>query len=130
MAIGQFVLLRYDKCSPLRVVNEKICQETGKKIRESNSCRNPRNWFTTISKSEAYSADVLSQLLAGFTSRRLQQLLHQRYKVTARIFYRTSVVENSRSIVFVSCRGFSYTAEFIVVVSAANCSRAWSCMHF
>jgi hypothetical protein len=26
-----------DKCSPLRVANEKICQETGKKIRESKS---------------------------------------------------------------------------------------------
>ncbi len=48
---GQFVLLRYDKCSPLKsvvksvVVSEKICQETGKitgnqigaEIRETDS---------------------------------------------------------------------------------------------
>jgi hypothetical protein len=47
--IGQFVLLRYDKCSPynLCVVSEKICQQV-KNTGKANRCRNPRNWFTTL----------------------------------------------------------------------------------
>jgi hypothetical protein len=58
----------------------------GKKIQESKSVQKSTKKVHILSKSEACSADVSGHLLADFSSRRLQKLLHQRYKVSARIF--------------------------------------------
>ncbi len=102
---------------------KKIYQETGRKIREKQIGAEIRKTGSPHFKSRGlYSADVSGQLLADFSSRRLQQLLQQRYKVTARIHILES--QSLRFEVLFRCLGFSYTAEFLSVIFAAKCSLA------
>ncbi len=103
---------------------KKSAKKRVRKFGRANRCRNPRNWFTSL-QSEAYSAECrrVKSTVGGFSSRRLRQLLQQRYNVKARIHILERKLLSIVEILF-RCPGFSYTAEFIAVVFATNCSRA------
>ncbi len=62
LTIGQFVLLRYDKCSPLKSVCSKRKKSVQKRVENTGKakrCRNPRNSYILLTKSEASRASIL-----------------------------------------------------------------------
>ena len=100
-----------------------MTQETVKKIRESKSVQKSAKLVYLTFKVRGLQCGRVESTVGGFSSRRLQQLLQQRYKVISRIHILERKLLSIVEVLF-RCRGFSYTAEFIAVVFAANCSRA------
>jgi hypothetical protein len=65
---------------------KKICQERGKKIHESKSVQKSAKLVHLTFKVRGVQCGHVESTVCGFSTRRLQQLLQQRYKATARIF--------------------------------------------